>query len=72
MADIDAIVASVMRKMGCDPSVPPRWVQQEYTTVAGFKTPDGFVCSFCGKHSWSKRKTCDGCQSEMIDGGDTR
>lgn len=26
MADIDAIVASVMRKMGCDPSAPPHWI----------------------------------------------
>jgi hypothetical protein len=68
MSDIDAIVASVMREMGCDPSAPPRWIPQEYNSVTGFKVPDGFVCSFCGKHSLAKRKVCDGCQSTMRNG----
>ena len=68
MAEIDAIVASVMRKMGCDPSAPPHWVQQEYISTEGFKVSDGFVCSRCGKHSWAKRNACDGCNSTMRNG----
>lgn len=65
MDDIDAIVASVCRDMGIDRTRPPQWMPDIYTTGAGFQVTRGFTCSFCGKHSWVKRKVCDGCKSEM-------
>ena len=68
MDRVDVIVASVMREMGCDPSSPVHWVSQEYCSVVGNKVPHGYVCSRCGKHSWSKRRSCDGCGSTIKEG----
>ena len=71
MDDIDAIVNSVLREMGCDPKKKPHWVEHickkiDRTTGEVFRMlPDGYVCSRCGKHSWSKKEKCDGCNSVM-------
>lgn len=64
MDDIDEIVAKVMKEMGCDPTKPPHWVQQLRNSAFG-KVHDGYVCSYCGKHSWTKKEMCDGCNSVM-------
>ena len=61
--EIYAIVERVMREMGCDPNKPPRWIPQMYKSMVR-----GYVCSICGKHSWSKKEKCDGCNSIMPKG----
>lgn len=73
MDDIDAIVNSVLREMGCDPKKKPYWVVHvrktiDQTTGAVVRLfLEGYVCSRCGKHSWSKKKKCDGCNSVMME-----
>lgn len=29
------------------------------------KMRDGWHCSVCGKHSWSRKEVCDGCNTTM-------
>ena len=49
---------------------PPHWVQDYYISKAnppvGGKYPDGFICSCCLKKSYSKKESCDGCGSVMV------
>lgn len=72
--NIDEIAKSVMREMGCDPRKPPHWVQhihkcRDQTTGQVYrKMKNGYVCSRCGKHSWTKKEKCDGCNSVMEKG----
>lgn len=62
----DALVKSIMQELGCDSKTPPHWVQHTYkSSVMGWDVPDGYVCSRCGKHSWTKKTKCDGCDSIM-------
>lgn len=67
MDDIDAIVERVLKEMGCDTTKPPYWIPRMYKSVAG-NHPFGYICSHCGKHSWSKRTECDGCGAVMPKG----
>ena len=58
--DIDVALSRVLKKMGVDPSKPPHWMPEYYRGRS-----DGFLCSYCGKHPWSKKEKCDGCNSIM-------
>lgn len=71
MDKIDAIVASVLKEMGCDPKKPPHWISHihkcadQSTGEVYRKMESGYVCSRCGKHSWWKKEKCDGCHAVM-------
>ena len=72
--DIDSIVARVLRGMGCDPNKSPHWIAHKHkcrdqTTGEIYREMEnGYVCSRCGKHSWSKKEKCDGCNAVMQKG----
>ena len=62
-----ALIEKVLRNMGVDVDKkrPPHWITKYYHSNLGGKYKDGFICSRCGKHSWSKKNVCDGCNSIM-------
>lgn len=62
MIVIDKILNDVLKSMGVDVNgkQPPHWIPQYYDTFVY-----AYMCSRCGKHSWSKNKSCDGCNSIM-------
>lgn len=68
---IDAIIADVLRGMGIDRSKPPHWmpnvdkVTDQTTGKVVREYKRGYLCSYCGIHSWSKKDRCDGCKSVM-------
>lgn len=66
----DELVNNVLISMGVDVNKkkPPHWIQHWYVSkgVVESKTPNGFICSRCGKQSWSKKEICDGCSSVMV------
>lgn len=59
--DFDIAASRVLKKMGVDPSKQPHWMPEYYRGRA-----DGYLCSYCGKKSWSKKEKCDGCNSIMM------
>ena len=65
----DSLIDGILRDMGVEPSKPARWKPYYYISKAappiGGKRQDGWFCSRCGKHSWTKGKVCDGCNSQM-------
>lgn len=65
------VMDRVINDIGGKPSRPAKWKQHYYISQAappiGGKREDGWVCSYCGKHSWTKKKVCDGCNSYMTD-----
>ena len=67
----DALIKRILRDMGVDvdKTKPPHWITQYYhsKSLFGGKCKDGYMCSRCGKHSYSKKETCDGCNSVMVD-----
>lgn len=69
MRVIDAMLNDVLKSMGVDVNgkQPPHWITQYYhsKSIFGEKHEDGYICSRCGKHSWNKKKSCDGCNSIM-------
>ena len=66
----DALVNDILRGMGVDidGKEPPHWITSYYHSkrFPGAKYKVGYICSRCGKHSWSKKDVCDGCNSIMI------
>lgn len=70
MVDIDHTIAKVLKEMGVEPNKPARWKPHYYVSKAdpplGGKRQDGWFCSRCGKHSYARKKVCDGCDSEML------
>ena len=72
---IDELVNDVLISMGVDvdKKKPPHWIQDWYVSkgVVKSKTPDGFICSRCGKKSWSKNESCDACDSVMVNSNKT-
>lgn len=58
----DVYVNEILKGMGVDvdKKKPPHWIPQLYRGYV-----DGYICSRCGKHSWSKKDVCDGCNSIM-------
>ena len=67
----DSFVNGILKDMGVNPNQPPHWIQQYYISKAdppiGGKTPDGYMCSFCGRKSYSKLNKCDACNSIMVE-----
>lgn len=67
----DSLLNGILRDMGVDvdKKKPPHWITKYYQSkvVIGAKCEDGYMCSRCGKHSWSKTEICDGCDSVMVD-----
>ena len=65
----DALVNDILRGMGVDVDgkKPPHWIKHYYHSkmFPTEKYKDGYICSRCGKHSWSKKDVCDGCNSIM-------
>lgn len=64
--DIDVALNRVLKRMGVDKSKAPHWMPQIRKTAGGFSVKDGYLCSYCGKKSWSKKEKCDGCNSVMV------
>ena len=69
MTVTDNLVRGILKDMGVDVDnkKPPHWITQYYhsQSIYGGKHEDGYMCSRCGKHSWSKKEICDGCNSVM-------
>lgn len=69
--DIDALISGILQGMGVDPSKPPHWktyihkVIDQTTREIVHEIKDGYICSYCGKHSYSQKDKCDGCNSIM-------
>ena len=71
---IEHLIAGILKEMGVDRNKPPHWMPnvdtvRDRTTgeiVREYKR--GYLCSYCGKHSWSKKDMCDGCNSVMQKG----
>ncbi len=63
----DGFIDSILREMGVDvdKKKPPQWLKHYHKSNAGFKYENGYICSWCGKHSHYKKETCDGCKSFM-------
>lgn len=65
----DSLLDGILRDMGVDVDKrkPPHWIQKYYQSqsIFGGKVANGYMCSRCGKKSWSKKKVCDGCNSVM-------
>jgi hypothetical protein len=65
----DLYVNGILRDMGVDvdKKKPPHWITQYYhsKSIFGGKVNDGYMCSRCGKKSYSKKKVCDGCGCVM-------
>lgn len=66
---IDSLIKDILKEMGVDESKPPQWIPHYYDSKGkppmGGKRQDGWLCSYCGKHSYIRKKTCDGCNSIM-------
>ncbi len=64
-------IDNILRNMGVDRTIPPKWLPHTHKAIDQrtgevFKTyPNGYICSYCGKHSWSKKEICTGCNSIM-------
>lgn len=67
----DSFVNGILKSMGCDPNKPARWIPRIYRAIDQTtkevvrEYEDGWLCSKCGKHSWSRCEVCDGCNSTM-------
>lgn len=65
----DSFINNILKKMGVEPDKPPRWKPHYYISKAdppmGGKRQDGWFCSCCGKHSYTRKNVCDGCDSTM-------
>ena len=65
------IVNNVLKQMGVDPTKTPHWMVNKHKAIDQatgkvFKEYDsGYLCSYCGKQSWTKKAKCDGCNSIM-------
>ena len=68
MDEIDIMIEKILNKMGVDQSQPPHWIQKMYKSksILEYERPDGYTCSYCGKHSYLKKEKCDGCNSIMV------
>lgn len=73
---MDALVNSILREMGVDvdKKKPPHWIQKYYKSksIFGGEYEDGYICSRCGKHSWTKKEKCDGCDSVITETTDAK
>lgn len=65
----DGMTSEILRSMGVDVDgkQPSYWITNYYHSKMFLdeKYEDGFLCSRCGRHSWSKKKICDGCGAIM-------
>lgn len=67
----DNLIADILRGMGVDRSKPPHWMpnvdrlRDQRTGEVIREYHRGYLCSYCGKHSWGKEDRCDGCNSVM-------
>lgn len=68
-AQLDGIIADVLKGLGVEPDKQARWLPYYYFSKAappiGGKRQDGWICSHCGKHSYRKASVCDGCKKIM-------
>lgn len=64
------VLARIIPMLRLDTSRPPIW--EPYYPLEDSTYRRGWNCSCCGKHSFSKKSVCDGCNSQMInaDGGE--
>lgn len=71
MDNIDSIIKTVCKNMGVDRTKPPHWmpnvdiVRDQTTGQVVREYKRGYLCSYCGIHSWSRKQKCDGCNSVM-------
>lgn len=42
-----------------------KWRPYYHIFKTGEKMLEGWYCSVCGKHSWSRKEVCDGCNTTM-------
>ena len=42
-----------------------KWRPHYYIFKNGEKMRQGWVCFVCGKHSWTRKEVCDGCNTTM-------
>lgn len=67
----DDMIKDILKEMGVDRSKPPHWIQKMHKVIDQttrelvHELKDGYTCSYCGKHSYSKKEKCDGCNSIM-------
>ena len=72
----DALVEKVLKEMGVNRNEPPHWkpnihkVVDQTTGKVVRERQNGFICSYCGKHSWYTTLTCSGCNKRMVGGAD--
>ena len=61
----DAFIENILKEMGVNPNKQPHWIQQYHEFPDHSKMKDGYLCSYCGKHSYYRAEKCDGCNSIM-------
>ena len=72
----DALIEKVLKEMGVNRNEPPHWkpnihkVIDQTTGEVVREHQNGYMCSYCGKHSWYKTITCSGCNKTMVGGAD--
>lgn len=72
----DPLVEDVLKKMGVNRNQPPHWmpnihkVVDQSTGEVVREHKNGYLCSYCGKHSRYATLTCSGCNKTMVGGAD--
>ena len=72
---IEDLINDVLRQMGVNSKKPAQWIPNidrlvdESTGEIFREYHRGYICSYCGKHSWSKKEKCDGCGNIMLKEG---
>lgn len=72
----DPLVEDALKNMGVNRNEPPHWlpnihrVVDQSTGKVVREHKNGYLCSYCGKHSWHTRLTCSGCGKIMVGGTD--
>ena len=67
----DNLIANILKKMGVNPNETPHWkihihkVIDQSTRDVIDRIKDGYLCSYCGRHSYYQAEKCDGCGSIM-------
>jgi hypothetical protein len=68
----DSFIAGIMADMGCDGGkTAPHWVvntqwgSRKITPKEALWLKNGWLCSVCGKHSWSRYSVCSGCDTRF-------
>ena len=67
----DAYINSILKEMGVNTKEPPHWLPHIHKVIDMTtkelvdEIPNGYICSYCGKHSYSQVEKCSGCKSTM-------